>query len=122
MKQWKQKLTTYTERTSKRMTYKWKKTAALIIASSFIVGGATSAFAETDKADLYYVYIGDQFVGTVDNPQVIENIVTDELEEQGKSYEGIQTALANELSYLPEDEGEALNEVNFRKCPKRPFG
>lgn len=116
MKQWKQRLTTYTEHTSKRVTHKWKKAAAIVMIGGCLAwSGSTSVLAEAEESDLYYVYIGDQYVGTVDNPQVIENIVEDELENQGKSYEGIQKALDHELSYLPEDEEKAFNEATDKE-------
>lgn len=114
MKQWKQRLTTYTERTSKRFTHKWKKAAAIIMIGGCLAwSGSTSVLAEAEESDLYYVYIGDQYVGTVDNPQMIENIVEDELENQGKSYEGIQKVLDHELS--PEEEGKAFNEATDKE-------
>lgn len=116
MKQWKQRLTTYTEHTSKRVTHKWKKAAAIVMIGGCLAwSGSTSVLAEAEESDLYYVYIGDQYMGTVDNPQVIENIVEDELENQGKSYEGIQKALDHELSYLPEDEEKAFNEATDKE-------
>ncbi|WP_433959600.1 peptidoglycan DD-metalloendopeptidase family protein [Cytobacillus horneckiae] len=103
MVHWKEKLTTYKEHTSKHITGRLKKTAITAFTAGMITfAGGTAALANNDFQTVYYVYIGDQYFGTVNNPQMIENMIAEELEMHGKSYDGLTMALGSEVSFIPE--------------------
>lgn len=96
----------------KKHTYKiksiLKKTAVTAIAAAAITFAGTALTAENTSANtsslttVYYVYLDNQYIGTVSDKSVIENIVNEKLKEAKTSYNNLNLSLDSKISYVPE--------------------
>lgn len=104
MFKWMKKGTLSSEFTAKS----FKKTINRTIAAGFAAAaltftGGISASANDDKlVTVYYVYMGDEYIGTVSDKSVIENLADKKISEAEGSHKGLKLALASELSFVPE--------------------
>ncbi|WP_409971098.1 peptidoglycan DD-metalloendopeptidase family protein [Bacillus sp. Bva_UNVM-123] len=93
---------------SKKHTYNiksiMKKTAMTAVAVAAITfAGSTSTSASTEKlTTVYYVYLDHQYIGTVSDKHVIENIVNQKLKESQAIYKNLHLSLDSEITYVPE--------------------
>ncbi|UYG93491.1 peptidoglycan DD-metalloendopeptidase family protein [Cytobacillus firmus] len=114
MFKWMKKGTSSSEFTAKS----FKKTINRTIAAGFAAAaltftGGISASANDDKlVTVYYVYMGDEYIGTVSDKSVIENLADKKISEAEGSHEGLKLALASELSFVPEQVFESSSQVN----------
>lgn len=96
----------------KKHTYKIKsivkKTAVTAVAATTITLAGTAITAGNTSAStgslttVYYVYLDNQYVGTVSNKGVIETIVNQKLKEAKESFNNLSLSLDSKISYVPE--------------------
>ncbi|MDQ0271938.1 peptidoglycan DD-metalloendopeptidase family protein [Cytobacillus purgationiresistens] len=123
MKNWREVLTTYTEQTSQYLKGRVKKTAIVAAtAGAIMFSGSSAALANNEFTTVYYVYMGDKYFGTISNPQIIEDMVSEELKVHGESYDGLRMALSSDVSFIPEklfnDENKADDEATSSEFMK----
>ncbi|PWW31047.1 murein DD-endopeptidase MepM/ murein hydrolase activator NlpD [Cytobacillus oceanisediminis] len=111
---WVKNLTSATEYTAKSFRNIMKRTAATgFAAAALTLAGGVSVLANDDKLmTVYYVYMDDQYIGTVSDKEVIENMVDTKIKELEGSYKGLQLSLGSKLSFIPEQVFESNSEVN----------
>ena len=94
----------------KNRTYKLKSivkrtvmTAIAVATVSFAGSSASAASANTGHlTTVYYVYMDNQYIGTVSDRNVIENMVTKKLQESQADFENISLSLDSKITYVPE--------------------
>ncbi|CAM3625201.1 M23 family metallopeptidase [Aeromicrobium ponti] len=111
---WVKNLNSATEYTAKSFRNIMNKTVATgFAAAALTFAGGVSALANDDKLmTVYYVYMDDQYIGTVSDKEIIENMVDTKIKELEGSYKGLQLSLGSELSFIPEQVFESNSEVN----------
>lgn len=114
MFQWVKNLSSTAEYTAKGFKNRINKTvAAGIAAAALTLAGSGSALANDDKLmTVYYVYLDDQYIGTVSDKGVIEDLVDSKIKELEGSYKGLNLSLGSDLSFIPEQVFESNSEVN----------
>ncbi|WP_235848311.1 peptidoglycan DD-metalloendopeptidase family protein [Litchfieldia alkalitelluris] len=76
-----------------------KKLAISTVAfTSLLIG---SAMAENQISTVYHVYINDQIMGTVDNDQIINNIIDEKISSLEEKYKDIEL-VAEDIILIPE--------------------
>ncbi|MDF2037052.1 M23 family metallopeptidase [Cytobacillus oceanisediminis] len=114
MFKWVKKVTSASESTAKSFNKTINRTiAAGFAAAALTLAGGVSASANDDKlVTVYYVYMGDEYIGTVSDKKVIEDMADKKISEAEGSHKGLKLALASELSFIPEQVFESSSEVN----------
>jgi len=92
----------------KNHTYKIKST--IIRTTMTVIAAATISFAGSSAVSastghlttVYYVYMDNQYVGTVSDKSVIENMVTKKLKESQVNYKDLSLSLDAKITYVPE--------------------
>ena len=82
--------------------HSWIKRFAIsaALAATFIFG-VESASAETSLLPVYHIYIGEEYIGTVDNEDLIDKLVKSKLEEQRSKYENLNLTV-EDIEIIPE--------------------
>ncbi|MBP2242659.1 murein DD-endopeptidase MepM/ murein hydrolase activator NlpD [Cytobacillus eiseniae] len=90
--------------TYNRWTKIVKKTAITALAVAAIsFTGSSAAFANGEKLmTVYYVYVNDEYIGTVSDKKMIEDQVNAKLGESKATYKDMNLSIAAEISYVPE--------------------
>ncbi|MGM0974614.1 MAG: peptidoglycan DD-metalloendopeptidase family protein [Bacillota bacterium] len=114
MFKWMKKGTSTSEFTAKSFKKTINRTiAAGFAAAALTFAGGISASANDDKlVTVYYVYMGDEYIGTVSDKKVIEDLADKKISEAEGSHKGLKLALASELSFIPEQAFESSSQVN----------
>ncbi|MGA5689597.1 LysM peptidoglycan-binding domain-containing M23 family metallopeptidase [Cytobacillus pseudoceanisediminis] len=114
MFKWVKKVTSASESTAKSFNKTINRTiAAGLAAAALTFAGGVSASANDDKlVTVYYVYLGDEYIGTVSDKKVIEDMADKKISEAEGTHKGLKLALATELSFIPEQVFESSSEVN----------
>lgn len=73
-----------------------------IFASSLALGLSSSSLAEENLTTVYYVYLNDEYIGTISNKSVVEKVVEEKLNEMKKTYEKFDVTAGSQISYVPE--------------------
>jgi murein DD-endopeptidase MepM/ murein hydrolase activator NlpD len=77
-----------------------KFTLGVALAATFIFG-AENAFAQTTLTTVYHIYLNKEYMGTVDNKQVIDNLSHSKIEEQKTKYANV-TLTVEDIEVVPE--------------------
>ncbi|GLB59206.1 M23 family metallopeptidase [Cytobacillus sp. NCCP-133] len=114
MFKWVRNLFSATEYTAKSYKNIINKTVAAGVAAAAVTfAGGDSALANDDQLmTVYYVYMDDQYIGTVSDKSVMENLVKTKIKELEGSYQGLNLSLGSDLSFIPEQVFESNAEVN----------
>lgn len=84
----------------------FKKIAlSAIVFSSLTLGIEEIALADEDLnfKTVYYVYLDDQYIGTVSDKALVENVIQDKLNHFNKTYEeNLEPAVGSDLTYITE--------------------
>ncbi|MCM3707376.1 MULTISPECIES: peptidoglycan DD-metalloendopeptidase family protein [Cytobacillus] len=114
MFKWIKKDTSSSEFTAKSFKKTINRTiAAGFAAAALTFAGGVSASANNDKlVTVYYVYMGDEYIGTVSDKSAIEDLADQKISEAEDSHKGLKLALASELSFVPEQVFQSNSEVN----------
>ncbi|MBS4189857.1 M23 family metallopeptidase [Bacillus sp. FJAT-49705] len=91
-----------------------KKTAITAIAVAGITFTAgVSAHASAEKlTTVYYVYIDDQYIGTVTDKSKIEDLIDKKVKEEESVYKNLNLSLNSEVSFVPEQVFHANSVAN----------
>jgi murein DD-endopeptidase MepM/ murein hydrolase activator NlpD len=82
--------------------YSWiKKFTISAILAATLTFGVDSASAEISLLPVYHIYIGEEYIGTVDNKDLIDKLVESKLEEQRSKYENLNLTV-EEIEIIPE--------------------
>ncbi|WP_210367607.1 peptidoglycan DD-metalloendopeptidase family protein [Bacillus sp. REN3] len=123
MKSLKQKLSNLTGKTTREYKPAIKKSfiAALTVAAlSFSAEGAAHA-GESDLTTVYYVYLEDDFVGTVADKTEVEKLLDEKLAAVKNEHKDLNVDLGLDVSFVPEqvfrsaaktDSGKVLEQLN----------
>ncbi|WP_282155254.1 peptidoglycan DD-metalloendopeptidase family protein [Cytobacillus gottheilii] len=101
---WKESITTYTVQTTERMIKQLKRVCMTALAAGAITLAAGSA-AYADGSELttvYYVYMDDEYIGTVSDKNLIEEKVKKQLESLENEYRDLDAILKSQVSFVPE--------------------
>jgi murein DD-endopeptidase MepM/ murein hydrolase activator NlpD len=77
-----------------------KFTLGVALAATFIFG-AENAFAQTSLTTVYHIYLNEEYMGTVDNKQVIDKLSHSKIEEQKTKYANV-TLTVEDIEVVPE--------------------
>lgn len=86
--------------------------AGFAAAALTFAGGASSLADDDQLMTVYYVYMDDQYIGTVSDKKVIESMVDTKIKELEGSYTGLELSLGSEISFIPEQVFQSASEVN----------
>ncbi|KKI89757.1 peptidase M23 [Bacillus sp. SA1-12] len=78
-----------------------KLTLLAALTASFTLGGV-SASAESSLSTVHHVYIGDQYIGTVDNEELIDQVSAAKIEKQKSSYSDLPLTV-EDMEIIPEE-------------------
>jgi murein DD-endopeptidase MepM/ murein hydrolase activator NlpD len=82
---------------------KFKKVAITsLFATSLALGITSSPLASEGLTTVYYVYLNSEYIGTISNKNVVNEVVEEKLEEMQKNYKKYDLTLGSQLSYIPE--------------------
>lgn len=84
--------------------------------STLSLGIATAAFAESNLTTVYYVYIDDQYVGTVSDKEVVEKAIQEKLDRShGSNEKNMNLTIGSHLTYIPEQVFRSVSKTNDAK-------
>lgn len=95
----------------KRILKKTAITAIAVAAISFAGSASVSANAEK-LTTVYHVYVNDEYIGTVSDKNVIENVISQKLKESQASYKNLNLSLNSEITYVQEQVFRANSGAN----------
>jgi murein DD-endopeptidase MepM/ murein hydrolase activator NlpD len=75
------------------------------------------AFADNSKlTTVYYVYLNDTYLGTVNNKNIVNNVISEKVKSMEQSYKNMDLQLGSQLKFIPEQvfESKANNEKTIR--------
>ncbi|QED49925.1 M23 family metallopeptidase [Cytobacillus dafuensis] len=100
--------------TYKNFKFALKKIAITSIAIAGITFAAgASAHASTENlTTVYYVYVDDQYIGTVTDKSKIESLIDQKVEEEQSLYQNLNLSLNSEVSFIPEQVFHANSVAN----------
>jgi murein DD-endopeptidase MepM/ murein hydrolase activator NlpD len=105
MKRFRSNLSKLTGKTSYRIKPIVKKafiTAFAFSAIAFGGGAAAQAAKEDSLTTVYYVYLNDEFIGTVSDKDVIEEMITTKVSKAKEEYTDYDLTLGSQLTFVPE--------------------
>lgn len=73
-----------------------------LVASSLALGIASNPLASEGLTTVYYVYLNNQYIGTISDKDVLKEVVQEKSEQFQKTYQNYDLALESQLSYIPE--------------------
>ncbi|NYV66348.1 peptidoglycan DD-metalloendopeptidase family protein [Bacillus sp. Gen3] len=80
----------------------FKKAVILALILSSIFFKVISSSADTNIETVFHVYMNDEFVGTVSDKNVIEDVVNSEVNGMKERFKDYHLILENKLTYIPE--------------------
>lgn len=99
-----------------------KVTFSIIALTTLTLGVGAHVFADLAFNTVYYVYVDDEYVGTVSDKKIVENIVDNKVEEKQEVLDTkLNLTVGAELTYVPEhvfqnasetDDQEVLNKLD----------
>lgn len=73
-----------------------------IIASSLAFGITSNPLASESLTTVYYVYLNKEYIGTISNKNVVNEVVEDKLDQLQEKYKTYDLSLDTQISYIPE--------------------
>lgn len=111
MRIWKNKLSTLTGNTSK--TFKKVAVSALAFTTLSLGVGNSSLAESSGLTTVYYVYLNNEYIGTVSNQEIIDNIVNKKLDDSKDTYdENYELTLGSQLTYVSEQVFRSSSNTN----------
>lgn len=104
MKNLKYKLSSLASKTSRKMKPAIKKSimAAVTVAALSFGAGNVALAADSGLTTVYYVYVNDEFVGTVADKAEVEKLVKDKVTSVQEEYKNLDVELGLDVSFVPE--------------------
>lgn len=105
MRIWKNKLSKLTDYTSTSFKPTMKKIAVTSFAYAALMMGIGTTASAADHSKLttvYYVYLNKEYIGTVSNKGLIEDLVNEKLNNVQKSFDHFDIMLGSKLTYISE--------------------
>lgn len=98
-----------------------KKTAlTTFVVASLSFAGSASASASTEKlTTVFYVYVNDNYIGTVSDKKVIEDEMNQKLQQSQESHENLNLSLNSEITYVPEQVFRSNSETNNQEVKEK---
>lgn len=86
------------------ITKKWVKLVFIIFTIfTLLFSIGSGASADSKLTTVYYVYMNDEFIGTVSNKEIIEKVLEEKLKEAKGTYEqNYDYTVGSNLTYIPE--------------------
>jgi murein DD-endopeptidase MepM/ murein hydrolase activator NlpD len=82
---------------------KLKKVALTsLFATALAFGIPTSPIASESLTTVYYVYLQNEYIGTISNMNVVNEVVEEKMEKLQEEYKNYDLSLGSQLSYIPE--------------------
>ncbi|MFE8702003.1 peptidoglycan DD-metalloendopeptidase family protein [Cytobacillus sp. FJAT-54145] len=111
MRIWKNKLSTLTGNTSK--TFKKVAVSALAFTTLSLGVGNSSLAESSGLTTVYYVYLNNEYIGTVSNQEIIDNIVNEKLNDSKNTYDdNYELTLGSQLTYVSEQVFRSASNTN----------
>ncbi|CAM3941027.1 M23 family metallopeptidase [Mesobacillus zeae] len=79
-----------------------KALMAAVAISALSVGTANAAASDTELTTVYYVYMNDEFLGTINNKEMIEKLVEEKTDAAKLVYKDLDVTLGPDLAFVPE--------------------
>ncbi|MHC0039352.1 peptidoglycan DD-metalloendopeptidase family protein [Pseudoneobacillus sp. C159] len=73
-----------------------------LLTTSLVFGVAANPLAKESLTTVYYVYLNNEYIGTISDKKVVEEVVTEKVEQFKKEYKNFDLELGSQLSYIPE--------------------
>ncbi|MBU8881262.1 peptidoglycan DD-metalloendopeptidase family protein [Bacillus sp. FJAT-29790] len=98
------KLTTLKSHTYKKVKSIFKKAVITAFAAAAIsITGGASPLANTEEiTTVFYVYVNEQYIGTVSDKNEVESLVNQKLQESQAVHKNLNLSLNSKLTYVPE--------------------
>ncbi|HLO12671.1 MAG TPA: G5 domain-containing protein, partial [Pseudoneobacillus sp.] len=82
---------------------KMKKVAlSSLLASTLAFGMASSPLANENLTTVYYVYLNNEYIGTISDKDVVNEVVENKEEQFQEAYKKYDISVGSQLSYIPE--------------------
>lgn len=86
-----------------KTTRHFKRAALSAIAfTTLTLGIGAVALANESLQTVYYVYVDDQYVGTVSDKEMVEELVDSKVQDKKDSYDKLNLTVGPEITYVPE--------------------
>jgi len=105
--------------TYKNFIKKFKGAAIAAIAATAILTAGVTSYANETLTTVYYVYVDDQYAGTVSDKEAIEKLAEEKLEASKASYGDLSLSLGTKISYVPEHVFQSDLKVNNAQVEKK---
>lgn len=111
------RLSKLTGNTSRR----FKKAAISVTAfTTLTLGIGAHALADLGLKKVYYIYVNDQYVGTVSDKAIIENVVETKVETKEKALNNeLNLTVGPKLTYIPEQVFESVSNADDKKVVEK---
>jgi murein DD-endopeptidase MepM/ murein hydrolase activator NlpD len=87
-----------------------KAAITTVALATLTLGVGVHAFADLAFKTVYYVYVDDQFVGTVSDKEIVENVVEAKVEKTKDDFSNqLPLAVGPKLTYVPEQVFESVS-------------
>ncbi|MFB6466480.1 peptidoglycan DD-metalloendopeptidase family protein [Cytobacillus sp. Hz8] len=87
--------------------------AALTITTLSFGGGALSAYAtNSDITTVYYVYFNNEYIGTVSDKHVVDEIIREKINQEKQVFENYDLSVGNQLVFVPEQVYHSESGIN----------
>ncbi|WP_442597209.1 peptidoglycan DD-metalloendopeptidase family protein [Neobacillus sp. D3-1R] len=73
-----------------------------LVASSFALCMANNPLASEGLTTVYYVYLNNEYIGTISDKDVVKEVVEEKSEQFKEMYKEYDLSLESQLSYIPE--------------------
>ncbi|MFD2443669.1 peptidoglycan DD-metalloendopeptidase family protein [Bacillus sp. CGMCC 1.16607] len=73
-----------------------------LFATSIAFGYSSNSLAGAGLTTVYYVYLNNEYIGTISNKNVLNKVVEDKVEQLKEVYKNKDIAVGSQLSYIPE--------------------
>lgn len=73
-----------------------------LVASSFALGIASNPLADEGLTTVYYVYLNNEYIGTISDKNVVDEVVEEKTEQFQEIYKDYDLSIESQLSYIPE--------------------
>lgn len=92
------------KKTSEKLKSNFLKKAVIIccLGLGVAIGSVYAQSIEDHFPRVYHVYVDGEFVGTVNDQNVVQTFIDEQLEEAEKSYSDIELAVEEKVTYVPE--------------------
>lgn len=84
--------------------------------STLSLGIGVAALAESGLTTVYYVYMDDQYIGTVSDKEIVEKAIQEKLDRSlGSNEKTMNLTIGSDLTYIPEQVFRSVSNTNDAK-------